>query len=108
MFFFEKEQSWKKYRKELGIDRAINYLKEKGFPANWPEQVPDSKEFGCIYVPGGKPYNPSKCPEYEGYYLHGGGGGVKCRAAAEIIPGIAWDTVCRNNYAQCPFYKEVH
>ena len=108
MFFFGKEPAWQKYKQELGVQRAVDYLKGKGLPARWPEQVPDPKEHGCLYVPGGKPYNRSNCPEYEGYYLYGGCGGVKCRAAAEILPGIAWDTVCRNDFTKCPFYKEVH
>lgn len=108
VFFFGEEPAWQKYRQELGIQRAVDYLTGKGLPARWPEQVPDPKEYGCLYIPGGKPYNRSRCPEYEGYYLHGGCGGVKCRAAAEILPGIAWDTVCRNDFTKCPFYKEVH
>lgn len=94
MFFFVKEESWRRYMEELGIRKAVDYLTEKGLPAKWPTMVPDPQEFGCIYVPGGKPYNRSNCPEYEGYYLHGGCGGVKCRAAGEVLPGIAWDTVC--------------
>lgn len=108
MFLFIKEPEWQKYRQELGIQRAVDYLAGRGLSARWPEQTPDPMEFGCVYVPKGKPYNPSRCPEYEGYYLHGGCGGVKCRAAGEILPGIAWDTVCRNDFTKCPFYKEAH
>lgn len=106
MFLFLEQPAWQKYRQELGIQRTVGYLQEKGLPYWWPEQVPDPNESGTIFVPGGKPYNRSNCPHYEGYYLHGGCGGVSCRAAGEILPGIAWDAVCRNDFTKCPFYKE--
>lgn len=106
MFIFLEEPAWKKYRTELGIQRAVDYLAEKGFPNRWPEEVPDPNQEGTIFVKAGKPYNPSKCPYYVGYYLCGGCGGVKCSAAGEIIPGIAWYTVCRNSFDECPFYRE--
>ena len=106
VFFFDKEPVWKKYRQELGIDRAVNYLKGKGLPATWPEEVPDPKAWGTLFLPKGKPHNRSDGPNYQGYYLCGGCGGVSCKAAGEILPGITWDTVCRDNYQKCPFYKE--
>ena len=90
---------------ELGIQETIDYLKEKGLPANWPTGVVTPGGVGVCYLPDGKPWYQSKCPHYEGYYLHGGTGSVQCAAAGELLPGIVQYKVCSKEYGECPFYK---
>lgn len=106
MFFFMKEEVWRKYMDELGIQGAIDHLTAKGLPAYWPEKVVDPTEAGVCYLPGGKPWYKSDCPCYEGYYLCGGIGSVRCRTAGELLPGIVQYKVCSKEYPKCPFFKE--
>ena len=105
MFVFPDE-IWRKYRKELGIQKTVDYLTAKGLPARWPEEIPNPEEWGTLFIPGGKPYNKSDCKNYAGYYLRGGISGVKCDGVDELLPGIVWYHVCRNDFKKCPFYKE--
>lgn len=106
MFLFVKQEVWRKYMKELGIQEAIDYLAAKGLPTEWPTRVIDPSEKYAVYLPEGKPWNKSTCPCYAGYYLLGGTGTVQCRTAGELLPGIVWLKVCSKEYCKCPFYKE--
>lgn len=107
MFLFVKEAVWRRYMDELGIQKAIDYLKAKGLPAEWPTYVVDPSEEDVIYLPEGKPYYKSACPSYEGKYICGGFGSVRCRTAGELLPGIVWDNICSKDFRRCPFYKEA-
>ena len=106
VFFFEEPARWRQYMEELGIQRAIDYLNDKGLPATWPEMVVDKEAFGAVFENEGKPHYRSQCPHYEGYWLLGGIGSVQCKAEGELIPGLAWYAVCSKGYEQCPFYKK--
>ena len=106
MFFFMKEEVWRAHMDELGIQKTIDYLIAKNLPANWPTMVVDPSGEFVQYLPGGKPWYKSDCPCYEGYYLCGGCGSVRCRTAGELLPGIVWDNVCSKEHKNCPFYKE--
>lgn len=91
----------------LGIQAVINHLKERGLPARWPTRVPDPTAFGTLFLPKGKGFScyKSECPSYEGYYLCGGTGAVKCKTCPELLPGIVIDTMCRKDFNACPYYK---
>lgn len=91
----------------LGIQEAIDYLTAKGLPANWPMETVDPSKPGSCYLPAGKPWYKSACPHYEGYYLGGCIGSVRCAAAGELLPGIVQHKVCSKEYDKCPFYKEA-
>lgn len=106
MFFFEKEQRWRQYVNELGIQKAVDYLKSKGLPHEWPLEVPDLQDPGTLKVVKTARSYKSPCPYYEGMWLCGGIGGVECAAAGELVPGHAWYAVCGENHTSCPFYKE--
>lgn len=106
MFFFMEEEIWRKYMDELGIRETIQYLQDKGLPADWPTGIVDPDGNGVCYLPEGKPWYKSECPHYEGYYLCGCIGTVRCSIAGELLPGIVWDKVCSKEYTKCPFYKE--
>lgn len=105
MFFFQDEV-WRQYMDELGIQETIEALKAKGLPANWPTGVVNPAGVGVCYLEKGKPWYKSECPHYEGYYLHGGTGTVRCTTAGELLPGIVHHKVCSKEYCRCPFYKE--
>lgn len=102
-FFFEGQSMWRQYMKELGIQGTIDYLRGKGLPARWPEMVVDPEEFGSLIAKAGN--YKSRCPYFGDYWLHGGIGSFECRAAGEMIPGIAWYKVCSADFEKCPFYK---
>ena len=110
MFFFGSSLgmgTWsERYIKELGIQQAIDNLKERGFPHEWPMYVPDPENPATLKATATKNNYKSQCPYYQGYWLCGGIGGVECEAAGEIIPGNAWYTLCEKKHTQCPFYKE--
>lgn len=106
MFFFMKEEVWRQYMEELGIRKTIDYLTAKGLPANWPTGVVDPSGECVCYLPGGKPWYKSQCPHYEGYYLCGCIGSVRCSTAGELLPGIVQYNVCSKDFKKCPFYKE--
>lgn len=101
-----KEEVWRQHMAALGIQQTIDDLAAKGRPAYWPTEVVDPSKFGACYLPGGKPWYRSGCPCYEGYYLHGGTGSVRCKTAGELLPGIVHHHVCSKEYEKCPFYKE--
>lgn len=104
MYFFMKEEVWRQYMDELGIQKTIDYLAAKGLPATWPTEVVDPSDFGACYLPGGKPWYRSECPCYDGYYLSGGIGSVKCNAAGELLPGSVHHYICKKEYEKCPFF----
>ena len=91
---------------ELGITEVVRHLEALGRPAEWPLYVVDPAEKGACWLPDGKPWYKSPCPCYEGYYLLGGTGSVKCRATEELLPGVVWHKTCSKDYARCPYYKE--
>ena len=104
MFFFMPE--WYQHLEQLGISEVIRSLQARGRPAEWPLHVPDPDERGTSYLPEGKPWYKSQCPCYEGFYLCGGTGAVRCRTSEELLPGVVWYTRCSKDYAGCPYYKE--
>lgn len=106
MFLFMEDEVWRRYMDELGIRRTIEHLIAKGLRAEWPTQVVDPCGEFVSYLPQGKPWYKSDCPCYEGYYLAGGAGTVRCRTAGELLPGVVWYEVCSKDYCKCPFYKE--
>ena len=91
---------------ELGISETIRLLEEMGRPAAWPLFVVDPSGEFVSFLAGGKPWYRSQCPCYEGYYLRGGTGSVKCRTAGELLPGVVWHNVCSKGFSSCPYYKE--
>ena len=108
MFFFEKDPCWMQYINELGIQAVIDHLKNGGHPCGWPLKVADPEEKYTFFHPLGKGFNcyKSQCPNYEGYYLNGINGAVKCSGCPELLPGIVVDTICRKAFATCPYYKK--
>lgn len=108
MFFFDKEPVWRQYIKELGIQDVMDSLKEKGYPNQWPAKVADIDSPYTFYHPGGKGWScyRAECPNYEGYYLDGLYGGVKCTGCPEVLPGIVVGTMCRKEFTACPFYRD--
>lgn len=106
MFFFMQDEVWRKYMEELGIQEAIENLIAKNLPANWPTMVVAPSGQGVQYLQKGKPWYRSDCPFYEGYYLCGGTGTVRCSTAGELLPGIVQYKVCSKEYSQCPFFQK--
>lgn len=108
MFFFDEGGAWShRYIVELGLQRAIDHLKAKGLPAQWPLRVPDIQNPYTLKATVTASNYKSQCPHYRGYWLHGGCGGVECAAAGEIIPGCVWYEICSKEHTGCPFYKDA-
>ena len=110
MFFFffteEAEPVWRKYMEELGIQRCVDDLRAKGLPHTWPMQVVDKEDPCTLKATVTASCYKSRCPHYDGYWLHGGTGSVECRAAGELVPGVVWYCVCSKDHEKCPFYRE--
>lgn len=106
MFMFMEDEGWRRYMDELGIRKTIDYLIAMDKPAEWPFGLVDPSGEYVSYLPEGKPWYKSACPCYEGYYLAGSIGSVKCRTAGELLPGVAWYAVCSKEFCRCPYYKE--
>lgn len=106
MFFFEKEQRWRQYVNELGIQKAVDHLKSKGLPHEWPLEVPDLQDPGTLKAVETARSYKSPCPHYGGMWLCGGISGVECTSAGELLPGNVWDSVCKEKHTNCPFYKK--
>ncbi|MBQ2785939.1 MAG: hypothetical protein IJF02_05500 [Oscillospiraceae bacterium] len=107
-FFFYEEESklvWRQYMEELGIQKAIDSLKAKGLPCEWPEKVVDLNDPATLKATVTASLYKSQCPHYGGYWLCGGTGSVECAAAGELLPGIVWYEVCSKEHCKCPFYK---
>ena len=110
MFFFHCDMGYgewsERYAAELGIQRMVDDLTQKGLPSRWPMMVPDITAPFVLKATVTAGSYKSQCPHYRGYWLHGGCGGVECGAAGEIIPGVVWYNICSKGYTGCPFYKE--
>ena len=105
-FFFNYEPVWRRYINELGLQRVIDHLKAGGHPCEWPLMVADPEDKLTFFHPFGKGFRcyESPCPCYEGYYLDGLYGAVKCKGCPDLLPGTVCDTMCRREYTACPFY----
>ena len=68
--------------------------------------VPDINNEYCMFVKNTPKSNyKSECPHYEGYYLLGGCGGVKCKLSEDVLEGHQWYTVCEKDYMNCERVK---
>ena len=108
MFFFENEPVWRGYVNEMGIQKAIDDLKTRGYPHEWPLKVANPEDKYTSFLPLGKGFRcyESPCPCYEGYYLDGLTGAVKCKGCPDLLPGVVCDTICKKEFTTCPYYKE--
>lgn len=106
MFLFM--EVWRQCSEELGIDKVVRDLTQRGKPTSWVTRTVDPENPGAVFEKMGKPHYPSACPCYEGYWLLGGTGSVQCRAAGELLPGIVWYGVCSKGHEGCPFYRKEH
>ena len=109
MFFFGMNGGvWSgRYVVELGIQKVVDHLQAKGLPSQWPLEVPDPDDRATLKATVTAGNYKSQCLHYRGYWLCGGGGGVECAAAGEIIPGCVWYNLCSKEYTGCPFYKNA-
>lgn len=105
VFFFDEGAWSQRYIEELGIQRVIEHLKQKGLPCEWPMKVPNIENPWTMKATVTASNYKSQCPYYRGYWL-GRYSGVECAAAGEIIPGCVWYDMCSREYTACPFYKE--
>ena len=76
----EENCNWRQYMKELGIQKAIDYLKGKGLPYEWPEKVVNLNDPATLKATVTASSYKSQCPHYSGYWLCGGIGSVECAA----------------------------
>lgn len=86
-----------------GFAEARAYLKDKGLPATWVDEVVDPSSKWACFVKDGKPWYRSECPEYEGFWLEGSTGSVQCGMIPFLMPGLQWDNTCSKNPGLCPF-----
>ena len=105
MFFFDEGVWSERYIEELGIQRVIDHLKQKGLPSEWPMKVPDLQNPYTLKATVTASNYKCQCPHYGGYWL-GSYGGVECAAAGEVVPGCVWEDVCSREYTACPFFEE--
>lgn len=89
-----------------GFIKAKRHLEDSGHPSEWLTEVVDTTQKGACFLKSGRPWYRSLCPYYEGYWLHGGVGSVQCAACRNILPGLVWDTTCKEGFEKCPFYME--
>ena len=90
-----------------GFAEAKARIEEKGYLSEWITKTVDPSEPGAVFLPRGKWPHKSDCPNYQGYWLCGHIGSVKCEACAELLPGLQWDIVCGKDYTRCKFYTET-
>ena len=88
-----------------GFAEAREYLRSKGLPFGWVDRVVSPDEPGTVFVKKGIPFERSDCPEYEGCWLCGGFGSVRCRAVPFLLPGLQWDKTCSKDPERCQFRK---
>lgn len=86
-----------------GFMDARNYLRSKGLPDTWIDDVVDPSSKLACFIKDGKPWYRSECPEYEGFWLEGSTGSVQCRMVPFLMPGLQWDNTCSKNPGLCPF-----
>lgn len=104
-FFGDPDPDWWPQRETLGIQAAVDGLKRKGLPADWPMQVVDLNDPATLKAEATKGSYKSQCPHYGGYWLCGGTGSVECRAYDGLLPGIVWYKTCEKRHEGCPYFK---
>jgi len=90
---------------EKAYARIAADLEAKGKPSYWIHEVVNRETPHAIFLNLGKPFYKSKCPLFEGYWLHGGCGSVQCKASKDLFPGLHLELTCRDNHEVCPYYK---
>ena len=88
-----------------GFAEAKSHLESDGRPSAWITETVNPTDKGAIFIKNGRPWYKSPCMHYEGYWLHGGLGSVQCDVCKGLLPGLMWDTTCRENFEECPFYR---
>ena len=88
-----------------GFAEARKYLKRRGRPCGWIDEVVDKDEPAAQFMKAGNPNYCSECPEYEGFWLDGCIGSVQCRSVPFLIPGFHWYKTCGETPGRCPFRR---
>lgn len=91
-----------------GFRKSKAYLEENGYPSDWIVKVVNLSEKGSVFIKDGKPWNKSDCPYYKGFWLCGSIGSVDCIACSQLLPGLMWQHVCKENFEECPILKEFN
>lgn len=114
MFFFEEALEAPLPTHQLidllslpGFAEVKAHLEGKGFPSAWITKTVDLTEKGAIFLENGRPSYKSKCVNYKGFWLQGCIGSVQCDVCKSLLPGLMWDTTCKEYFENCPFYLVV-
>lgn len=89
-----------------GFAEAKKRLEETGHPSAWITKVVDPTEKDAFFHKNGRYRHKSPCEHYEGHWLLGCIGSVQCDACESLLPGLMWDTTCKEKFENCPFYEK--
>lgn len=77
----------------------------KGYGFEWVDKIIDPNKSGVVFLKNGKLSYKSDCHNYEGYFLCGGFGSVKCKCAG-LLPGIVGNKICFTKDLKCPYLEQ--
>lgn len=89
---------------EPWFEKIREEIEKKGYGAGWVGKTCNVNN-PCSFYHKVKP-NSENCPLYEGYWLDGLYGAVKCSCASGPLPGILKDIMCNKSAGDdCPLKK---
>lgn len=93
----------------IRIKEILNDVKariaSKGYKCDWVDEIIDPQKPGTCFVKNGHYSYKSTCNNYEGYFLCGCIGSVKCKCAG-LLPGVIGDEICFQENRQCPYLEQ--
>lgn len=90
--------------KEILNDVKAN-IASKGYKCEWVDKIIDPNRSGVVFLKNGKLGYKSDCHNYEGFYLCGGFGSVKCKCAG-LLPGVVGNKICFSKDLHCPYLEQ--
>ena len=94
---------------EFQIKEILNEIKanivSKGYKGDWVSETIDLNKSGVVFLKNGKLGYKSSCHNYDGYYLLGGFGSVKCKCAG-LLPGVIGNKICFLKDLHCPYLEQ--
>ena len=105
LFEYIKSVNNPEYQIKEILEQIKAKIVSKGYKADWVREIIDPNESGVVFLKNGKLSYKSNCHNYEGFYLLGGFGSVKCKCTG-LLPGVIGNEICFRKDPHCPYLQK--